>query len=90
MTKSKQKEIDQCWEDRDEEITLSAVLEFDKDTFAKNITWVKVGGDMLPYIYTMLGGSEKILVNYPYCEIDLKAYREGDLFYQNKSLRILN
>ena len=34
--------------------------------------------------------SEKVLVNFPYQEINIKAYRNGELFYINQALNTIN
>ena len=90
-------EVDRCWGERDGQypddavqITLSDVLREDRDTFCKNILWVGRKKEMHPYFYVEMDNNEIILLNYPYQEINIKAFRDGELYYQNQSLRILN
>ena len=88
-------EVDRCWEEYHKgqdagQIMLEDLLKQDPTVFEKNILWVGKNNEFYPYYYVNLNGQEKVLVNYPYQEIDIKAFRNGDLFYQNKSLQILN
>ncbi len=86
-------EINACWEEREFEsgqITLGKLLKNDKYVFFKNITWVGKDDEWHPFFYANINDKERILVNYPYNEIDLKAFRNGDLEFSNKSLFIRN
>ncbi len=84
-------EIDKCWEELDRgQISLGDLLKDDPCVFEKNITWVRNNDEMHPFYYVYIDNAEKILVNFPYQEIDIKAFRNGELLYQNKSLRVLN
>ena len=90
-------EVNYCWNKKEnvtdmetEQITLKDVLKNDKDIFLKNIVWVDNGKDIYPYYYINIDNTEKVLINFPYTEISIKAYRNGDYFYQNQSLKIIN
>jgi len=87
-------EMDKCWEEYSNidrgRTQLSDLLINDPYVFLKNITWVGNKKEMHPFFYINVNDTEKILVNFPYQEINLKAYRDGDIFFLNQSLRIIN
>jgi hypothetical protein len=88
-------EVDKCWAEYEQgadegQIQLEDLLRKDPNVFESNIKWVGNKKDMYPFHYANINDTEKILVNFPYQEINIKAFRNGDLFYANQSLRTIN
>jgi hypothetical protein len=88
-------EIDKCWDEYQQEIDtgqiqLEDLLKRDPKVFESNIKWIGNEKGMYPYHYANINDSEKILVNFPYQEINIKAYRNGELFYINQALNTIN
>lgn len=91
-------EINYCWDEKDKvdnksevkQISLENLIDIDKDMFLKNIKWVVYENEFYPYYYAVINNKVKILVNLPYEEINIKAYRNGDFNYKNQSLRVIN
>lgn len=89
-------EINKCWEEKHPEsdlpkpIFIKDLLKDDKNIFIKNIKWVEVKNGIYPYYFCNINGNEKILIDIPYNQLDIKAYRNGDMFIYNNLLNIRN